>query len=88
MESDKTLDLRGIITPYCLLQCKSVLAGMNPGAILAVRIHDPETVSDLLKILERSGETVVSTRRIGEEFLIRVRRHRQAGSQPPTEKDY
>ena len=60
MPSDETLDLSGIIKPYCLLECKSVLASMEPGAILSIRILDPETYEDLSTILERSGEIMVS----------------------------
>jgi TusA-related sulfurtransferase len=75
MQSDEKLDLCGILQPYCLLQCKSVLSSMEPGAILEIRIRDPETYDDLVRILERSGETIVSSRRTKKDFLLWVRKH-------------
>jgi TusA-related sulfurtransferase len=75
MRTDERLDLSGVIKPYCLLQCKSVLASLKPGSILAIRIRDPETYHDLLTILERSGEIIVSNRKVKESFLIRVQKH-------------
>jgi TusA-related sulfurtransferase len=60
MQADKILDLCGVLAPYCLLMCKSELAHMQSGAILEVHLRDPETIEDLLTILDRSGETVVA----------------------------
>jgi TusA-related sulfurtransferase len=59
MQADEKLDLCGVLAPYCLLLCKSTLASMQPGAILEVHLRDPETLRDLLTILERSEETVL-----------------------------
>lgn len=86
MPSDETLDLSGIIKPYCLLECKSVLASMKPGAILNIRIRDPDTYRDLSTILERSGEIIVSRKKMKEGFLLRVRKHEQAASRAHTEQ--
>jgi len=83
MRSDEKLDLCGFIKPYCLLQCKSVLASMKPGSILEIRVRDPETYSDLLTILERTGETVLSSRRTKKDFLLRVRKVPEARHEPP-----
>jgi TusA-related sulfurtransferase len=87
MRSDEKLDLYGIIKPYCLLQCKSVLASMKPGAILEVRIVDPETYNDLLKILERSGETIVSRRKTKKDFQLWVRKHQSTDGEPQKEQN-
>lgn len=59
MTSDEMLDLSGMIEPYCLLECKAVLAAMKPGTVLEIRIRDPETCQDLSTILDRSGEIIV-----------------------------
>ncbi len=60
IKADEQLDLCGMIAPYCLLLCKATLASMPPGAILEVRVCDPETARDLLTVLDRSGEKVVA----------------------------
>ena len=60
IKADEQLDLCGVITPYCLLLCKATLASMQPGAVLEIRVRDPETVRDLLTVLDRSGEKVVA----------------------------
>jgi TusA-related sulfurtransferase len=88
MRTDEKLDLCGFIKPYCLLQCKSVLASMKPGSILEIRVRDPETYSDLLTILERSGETVLSRRRTKKDYLLRVRKDREGRDELSTEEDF
>ncbi len=85
MRVDEKLDLCGFINPCCLLQCKSVLASMKPGSILEIRVQDPETFSDLLTILERTGETVLSSRRTKKDYLLWVRKHLQVRHELPTE---
>jgi TusA-related sulfurtransferase len=60
MEVDEKLDLSGIIAPCSFLLCKSRLASMKPGAVLEVHVSDPETLKDLLTILDRSGEKIVA----------------------------
>jgi len=59
MKADEKLDIRNVAAPYCLLMVKSTLASMNPGAVLEVRVRDPESTQDLLAILARSGERIV-----------------------------
>jgi TusA-related sulfurtransferase len=60
MQANKKLDLCGMLNPYCLLMFKSALASMEPGDVLEVQVRDPETLGDLLTILERSAEAVVA----------------------------
>jgi TusA-related sulfurtransferase len=60
IKAEDQLDLCGMVAPYCLLMCKSTLASMKPGAVLEIHLRDPETVHDLLTVLERSGEKVVA----------------------------
>ncbi len=87
MQADEKLDLCGFIKPYCLLRCKSVLASMKLGSILEIRVGDPETYSDLLTILDRSGEEVLSSRKRKKDFLIRVRKNWEGRDGLLTEQD-
>jgi TusA-related sulfurtransferase len=60
MRSDKQLDIRCVAVPYCLLLVKATLATMEPGTVLEVQVHDPDSIDDLVAILVRSGERIVS----------------------------
>ncbi len=61
MRADERLDLTGVIDPYCFLLCKSALASLEPGAVLEIEISDPQTLEDLMVILDRSGEKILWT---------------------------
>lgn len=74
MEPDEMLDICGIVQPYCFLLCKSTLASMKPGGLLDVYVRDPQTLGDLTMILERSGETILSSERQGDRFRLQVRK--------------
>ncbi|MBS1238092.1 MAG: Sulfurtransferase TusA, partial [Deltaproteobacteria bacterium] len=39
-----TLDLTGVVSPICLLKCKSALSRLNPGEVLEVMVQDEEVV--------------------------------------------
>jgi TusA-related sulfurtransferase len=60
IKADGQLDLCGVAAPYGLLTCKATLFSMKPGAVLEVYVRDPETVQDLLTVLERSEDKVLA----------------------------
>jgi putative FmdB family regulatory protein len=68
--SRKELDLIGVISPVCLLKCKSELAGMETGDQLEVLLQDPGVVEALVKIVERSEDEVLQTKAEGNHFRI------------------
>lgn len=76
MQVERILDLCGVLAPYCLLLCTSELAQMQPGAILEVHLRDPETIEDLLTILDRSGEAVVAREQHEDRTCVWVRKGR------------
>ena len=45
------LDLRNLISPFCLLKASNAFHGMEAGEKLEILWHDSESSSDLLKIL-------------------------------------
>ncbi len=71
---DQQLDLSGVLIPFSLALCKSTLARMAAGAVLKVRLRDPEALQDLVVIVERSGDHVLSWERQGEDFYLWVQR--------------
>jgi TusA-related sulfurtransferase len=60
MKADEKVDIRGLVEPYSLLMLKSVLASMEPGAVLEIDVRDPDTIKDILAIVDRSGEQLLA----------------------------
>ncbi|MFO7753285.1 MAG: sulfurtransferase TusA family protein [Desulfobacteraceae bacterium] len=59
MAADNILDLRGVITPLCLFQCKSVLKTLDKGQVLEVKLTDEDVIHDLAMIVARSGDEML-----------------------------
>lgn len=72
MSLKKELNLVGVVSPMCLLKCKSVLTRMNPGDILEVLVEDPDVVDELIKILKRSSDHVKEFYREENHFRIHL----------------
>ncbi|MFC1811121.1 sulfurtransferase TusA family protein [Thermodesulfobacteriota bacterium] len=72
--SIKELNLIGVVSPVCMLKCKSELARMNAGDVLEVLLQDPEAVEELVKIIERSKDRVISKEHEEDHYRIRVRK--------------
>jgi TusA-related sulfurtransferase len=70
VSSNAKLDLTGVISPLCLLKCKSVLTGMESGHVLEVLLQDPGVVEKLVKIIERSQDQVMESKM--EKDLYRI----------------
>jgi TusA-related sulfurtransferase len=70
VSSNSKLDLTGVISPLCLLKCKSVLTGMESGHVLEVLLQDSGVVEMLVKIIERSQDQVMESKM--EKDLYRI----------------
>lgn len=67
------LDLRGVVLPVCLWECKNALMGMDSKEELDILISDPHVVEDLVKIIKRSqGGLAVRPRREGDHYRLRI----------------
>jgi TusA-related sulfurtransferase len=86
MESDGKLDLRGVVEPFCFLQCKSTIASMGPGSVLEICLRDSETLKDLMTILKRSGEVIVGSETQRDHFRLWVRKSLVLGARAPLNK--
>jgi len=76
MYADKKLNLTRILVPYSHLLCKSTLAAMEPGTVLEIRVRDPDTLNDLLMILEHSGDRLIAQKEQGDSYLLWVQKIR------------
>jgi TusA-related sulfurtransferase len=69
-----TLDLIGIVSPICLLKCKSALSRLNPGELLEIMVQDEEVIASLAMILKQSPDSMESFNKEGECFRISIRK--------------
>ncbi len=74
MNPKKEIDLIGVVSPVCLLKCKSVLAKLGTGDVLEVLVQDPEVVEELIKIIERSQDQVLNSKREGDHYRILLKK--------------
>ena len=74
MPSNSKLDLIGVISPLCLLKCKSVLAGMESGHVLEVWLQDPDVVEELIKIIDHSQDTVITLERERDHYRTYIKK--------------
>jgi len=72
MSSKSELNLLGVMSPLCLLKCKSSLEEMKSGNFLEVLVQDPEVVEDLVKIIERSKDQIVKIETEDEYFRVQI----------------
>jgi len=63
MASKLKLNLISVISPLCLLKCKSTLSRMNTGDVLEVWLQDPEVVENIEKIISLSHDQIIQTNR-------------------------
>ena len=68
------MDLIGVVSPVCLLKCKSVLAGMSAGDVLEIFLQDFEVVEELIKIIQPSKDQVISNELERDHYRICVRK--------------
>lgn len=56
---DRNLDLRGIIAPLSLLKASQTFRELKPGETLQILGSDPDTRTDLFKVLPASSYEVI-----------------------------
>ncbi len=74
MAANLKLNLVGILSPICLLKCKSVLAQMTCGDVLEISLQDPDVVDELAKIIEHSQDQLIKTAKQRENYLVHIRK--------------
>jgi TusA-related sulfurtransferase len=74
MPSTSYLNLVGIAWPVCLLKFKNTLNGLCSCDLLEVSAHDPDVVSNLIMIVERSDDLLIDQQKKGEVYRLRIRK--------------
>ncbi|OYY93897.1 MAG: hypothetical protein B7Y41_09370 [Hydrogenophilales bacterium 28-61-23] len=73
MQSNQTLDARGLNCPLPILRTKKSLSTLEPGETLKVVASDPGSLKDMESFCNQTGNTLLSSRQAGGdyEFVIR-----------------
>ena len=73
MESNQTLDARGLNCPLPILRTKKSLTGLKSGETLKVVATDPGALKDMASFCTQTGNTLLESRQSGAdyEFVIR-----------------
>ena len=73
-ENVPTLDARGLHCPLPILRTKKVLAGMTVGEVLEITATDPGSVKDLDSFCSQTGNELLSSQQVDDEFQFRIRK--------------
>lgn len=74
MQSEKSLDTRGLNCPLPILKTKKTLAEMLPGEVLTVLSTDPGSMRDFQAFCRQTGNELVSQTNQGSDFIHVLRR--------------
>ena len=81
MNSDQKLNISGVVPPFSLALCKLALSRMTIGGVLEICLTDPDTLRDLLIIVERCGEEVLAWEKHENCYYLWVRKSRGVNGQ-------
>ncbi|MBU2643062.1 sulfurtransferase TusA family protein [bacterium] len=59
MPVDSKLNLIGVISPVCLLECKKAMKSLKSGGKITILLDDKSVVSDLITIVKRSQDQIL-----------------------------
>ncbi|OGP21822.1 MAG: hypothetical protein A2054_10995 [Deltaproteobacteria bacterium GWA2_55_10] len=74
VESNDTLDLRGVVCPINFVKTKLKLEMMNPGDVLEVILDSGDPIQNVPKSIKEEGHKIVEVQREGDFFRIKVQR--------------
>ena len=74
MSSTSEVDLCGIAWPVCLLKFKNALNDLCSCDVLEVLTHDPDVVDNIIMIVDRSEDTLITQHEEGEVYRLSIQR--------------
>jgi TusA-related sulfurtransferase len=72
-KTDHYLDIRGAIPPISLLKISQVFRDMKPNEILEIHGRDPDTRTDLLKVLPELSYKLIVFEEMARDASYRVK---------------
>ncbi len=73
-EADYTVDFRGAIASITLLELTDTFREMESDQILEILVLDPETISDIFKVLPASSYELVEMEDEAHGYRIRLKK--------------
>lgn len=74
MESNQTLDARGLNCPLPILRTKKTLNTLQSGETLKVVSTDPGSLKDMASFCLQTGNTLVASAQNGNDFEFLIRK--------------
>lgn len=74
MESNQTLDARGLNCPLPILRTKKTLGAMASGDTLKVVATAPGSLKDMVAFCSQTGNTLLSSQQAGGDFEVLIRK--------------
>jgi len=74
MSSTSEVDLCGIAWPMCLLKFKNALNDLCSCDVLEVLTHDPDVVDNIIMIVDRSEDTLITQHEEGEVYRLSIQK--------------
>lgn len=74
MESNQTLDARGLNCPLPILRTKKTLNAMSSGHTLKVVATDPGSLKDMAAFCAQTGNALLSSAQSGSDYEFFIRK--------------
>lgn len=74
MDSQQTLDARGLNCPLPILRTKKSLNSLQSGDTLKVVATDPGSLKDMASFCAQTGHTLMSSAQSGNDFEFIIRK--------------
>ena len=74
MQSDETLDVKGLLCPLPVLKAQKKLRAMASGAVLVLEATDPASVIDVPHFCNESGHRLIGQEDRDGTFVFRIER--------------
>lgn len=74
MQSNQTLDARGLNCPLPILRTKKSLTALQSGETLKVVATDPGSLKDMVAFCNQTGHTLLSSGQSGADFEFMIRK--------------
>ncbi|MFY9237592.1 MAG: sulfurtransferase TusA family protein [Roseovarius sp.] len=74
MDIDLTIEAEGLLCPLPVLKLRKRMAGLAPGAVVALRADDPAAVIDVPHFCAEAGHELLETQSDGACAIYLVRK--------------
>jgi tRNA 2-thiouridine synthesizing protein A len=74
-QSDKQIDIKGLVCPFTFVKSKLALEDLEPGQVLEILLDYEEASRSVPKSMEEQGHQVLSVEKVNDtDWVIKVRK--------------